>query len=138
MRKTFALLVLFLFSCHEDNKATSGHNCVTLTSTATASSHRQVIAQSLMLDIDGDGVINAYDSAPFDSNRTVIGNGTEENPFIIYNDYQLAAFNGYDHTGSILSESNYTNKSYLYSASVSDRSADYYFYSGNNSVDHIE
>lgn len=117
MRISLFLLTLLLIACGDNgggNSATAdnGRACTT----AATTSHREAIAQSLVMDIDGDGVINVYDALPFDSNKTVVGNGTEENPFMIYNAYQLTAYIGYDHTGAQLAESNYTNKSYLYSA----------------------
>ena len=108
MRALLLLLPLLLISCGE--LSASAQNCET---TATAST-QQIITESLILDIDGDGVINAYDAQPFNSNKTVVGNGTEEHPFMIYNTYQLTAYIGYDHTGAELSDSAYTNNSYLY------------------------
>ena len=50
-------------------------------------------------DSDDDGVPDAYDSFVFDPNRNIQGAGTDTDPYLIENIYQLQAIAGVDHTG---------------------------------------
>ena len=74
-------------------------------------------ANSIVIDSDGDGVINAYDFAYDDPNLVVNGSGSETNPYVIRNIYQLQALAGFDHQGIALNKSLYTSNNWLYGES---------------------
>lgn len=70
--------------------------------------------ESTELDSDGDGIVNAYDSEHLSKDIYIYGNGSIEDPYEIINIYQLQAIAGVDHTGVSLSESIYTNFTWIY------------------------
>ena len=75
------------------------------------------VANSIVIDSDGDGVINAYDFAYDNSNLVASGSGSEANPYMIRNIYQLQALAGFDHQGITLNKSLYTSNNWLYGES---------------------
>ncbi len=131
-------LLLLIVSCGGPDTSDSSSDSASCASVATSASvststynqHSNVdilkLSKSIVLDIDGDGIINAYDGDPYDANFTVIGDGTQDNPYIINNEYQLQAIAGRDHQGNDLAKSYFTNHTYLYANNLEEQLNKYY------------
>ena len=133
------ILLLLIVSCEQSKKSNpvktsdSSSSCASTSAYVSTSAYNQhsnvdilKLSKSIVLDIDGDGIINAYDGDPYDANFTVIGNGTQENPYIINNEYQLQAIAGRDHQGNDLAKSYFTNQTYLYANNSEEQLNKYY------------
>ncbi len=77
-------------------------------------------------DFDGDGVMGLYDAFPHDGAESVTGNGAAGTPYIISNIYQLQAIAGFDHTGTALGSSSFTNNGFLYGTTAADQLTKHY------------
>ena len=77
-------------------------------------------------DFDGDGVMGLYDAFPHDGAVSFTGNGAAGTPYIISNIYQLQAIAGFDHTGTALGSSSFTNNGFLYGTTAADQLTKHY------------
>ncbi len=77
-------------------------------------------------DFDADGIANFYDAFPDDGTKRFNGNGESGTPYIISNIYQLQAIAGFDHTGTALGSSSFTNNGFLYGTTAADQLTKHY------------
>ena len=110
-------VIITLVACSAEDKQAAPNS--------PAPSNQQFGAEMRIdIDSDNDGIVNAYDSSPY--TKGIAGSGNSLAPFQIKNIYQLQAIAGFDHTGTPLSSSIFTNGSYLYGDDVTQQlSADY-------------
>ncbi len=81
---------------------------------------------NLITDSDGDDVMDFYDADPNDNTVNVIGNGDSNNPYIISNIYQLQAIAGFDHEGTALGSSGFTNNNFPYGTDTDEQLTKHY------------
>ena len=84
------------------------------------------VTVNLNTDSDGDDVMDFYDADPNDNTVSIIGNGDSNTPYIISNIYQLQAIAGFDHAGTALGSSGFTNNSFLYGANAAEQFTKHY------------
>ena len=90
---------------------------------------------STSLDTDSDGFINAYDADYLNTDIVIIGNGTQNSPYLLENIYQIQAIAGVDHTGVPLNASKYTNQRWLYGSNKSAQLGSVYRLFANIDID---
>ncbi len=83
-------------------------------------------SNNLNKDFDKDGVRDPYDGDPANSAIKAMGKGTRDDPYLIYNVYQLQAIAGVDHQGNGLGVSEFTGNSYLYGDDVEGQLSSHY------------
>ena len=85
-----------------------------------------IISVSDILDNDGDGVTDPYDSDPHNPQVVVNGSGKRNDPFVISNIYQLQAIAGVDHQGTALEYSAFSGGRWLFGANRAEQLNQYY------------
>ncbi|MBE8182581.1 MAG: cadherin repeat domain-containing protein, partial [Candidatus Portiera sp.] len=75
-------------------------------------------------DADDDGIVDLYDTAMGVSGTD--GEGTQGDPYVIKNIYQLQAISGFDHEGTPLNKSQHTSNSWLYGDNAANQLTKYY------------
>ena len=85
-----------------------------------------IISVSDIIDNDGDGVTDLYDSAPYNPQVVVNGSGKRNDPFVISNVYQLQAIAGVDHQGTALEYSAFSGGRWLFGANRAEQLNQYY------------
>ena len=85
-----------------------------------------IISVSDIIDNDGDGVTDPYDSDPHNPHVVVNGSGKRNDPFVISNIYQLQAIAGVDHQGTELEYSAFSGWRWLFGANRAEQLNQYY------------
>ena len=85
-----------------------------------------IISISDIIDNDGDGVTDLYDSDPHNPHVVVNGSGKRNDPFVISNVYQLQAIAGVDHQGTALEYSAFSGGRWLFGANRAEQLNQYY------------
>ena len=110
-------VIILLVACSEEEQQAAPNS-------SEPSSQQFGTEMRIDMDSDNDGIANGYDSSPYE--KGIAGSGNSLAPFQITNIYQLQAIAGFDHTGTPLSSSIFTNGSYLYGDDVTQQLSAFY------------
>ncbi len=113
--------IIILVACSEEDKQAAPNSPP---NSSEPSSQQFGAEMRIDMDSDNDGIANAYDSSPYE--KGIAGSGDSLAPFQIKNIYQLQAIAGFDHTGTPLSSSIFTNGSYLYGDDATQQLSAFY------------
>ena len=114
-------IIIILVACSEEEQQAAPNSPP---NSPEPSSQQFGTEMRIDMDSDNDGIANAYDSSPYE--KGIAGSGDSLAPFQITNIYQLQAIAGFDHTGTPLSSSIFTNGSYLYGDDVTQQLSAFY------------